>query len=116
MGLQHLYYWLVTGSAFFLVNGRPVMCARLIPKGTPAFRCRIEFTVANLDEHLGISVRGDTSKPRMTSGLPQSISKLVELQIMKDLFGRAGYTPSRKALPRIPQKRKLSDASRYLET
>jgi hypothetical protein len=111
-GLLHLYHWLVTGSAFFLINGRPVACARLIPKGTPSFRCRIQFTVPDLEEQLGISIRGVTSKPSIISGLPQSILALIENQVMDAPFGRVGHSPSRKALPRIPQKRKLSETSK----
>lgn len=106
-GQEQLYCWMIENSAFFLINGRPVPCTRSIPKGAPAFRCRIQFSTRDLEEELLISIRGVTSQPKLISGLPRTVSDLIDVQSLYAPFGRSDYQTFDKALPSIPLKRKI---------
>jgi hypothetical protein len=113
-GRLKLYERLVKDAGIFLINGRPVVGALSVPQGLPPFRCRIRFRVADLSESLCISIRGVTSKPRLISGLPQSISRLIQSQMLQAPFGRVDHGTTEKALPSIPMKRKHVDHSEQL--
>lgn len=101
-----LYQWLIRESAYFLVNGRPIVCASIVPQGVPLFKCRLQFTVADLSERVGISVRGITSKPLIISGGSQSVESLIESQMLYAPFGRVDCVLTERTLPDIPKKRK----------
>jgi hypothetical protein len=106
-GRMALYDWLLKKTAYFLVNGRPIACVESVPKGTPPYRCRIQFTATDLGEAVGISVRGITSKPTLISGRSQTISGLVRAQKLYAPFGRVDFCAAERALPSVPMKREV---------
>jgi hypothetical protein len=115
-GRLALYRWLIKVTAYFLVNGRPIACVDTVPKGVPPFRCRIQFTAADLGEEIGISVRGITSKPTLISGHSQSISSLVNTLMLYAPFGRVDLCSAERALPSVPMKRKCGEEMDFLAT
>lgn len=113
-GRLALYHWLVQESTYFLINRRPIACVETIPKGAPPFRCRIQFTATDLDEEIGISIRGITSKPTLISRLSQSISSLAYTQMLYAPFGRVDFCPAERVLPSAPMKRKFGTEIDFL--
>jgi hypothetical protein len=103
-GQVNLYHWLISHSAYFLINGRPIPCCRGIPHGCPPFRCRVHFEVAELDSAVAISIRGVTSRPRFISGFPCTVEHLIREQGIEAPFGRATHRASRP-LPQLPETR-----------
>jgi hypothetical protein len=100
----NLYHWLISYSAYFLIDGRPIPCCRGIPHGCPPFRCRVHFEVAELHNAVAISIRGVTSRPRFISGFPCTVEHLIREQGIEAPFGRATHRASRP-LPLLPENR-----------
>jgi hypothetical protein len=113
-GRLALYSWMMKDAAYFLLNGRPIVCVESLPKGLPPFRCRIQFTATDLEEEIGISVRGITSKPTLISGQLQYISGFVSDQKLYAPFGRFDFCSTEKALPSVPMKRKYGQIIDFL--
>lgn len=76
----------------------------------PPYRKRIEFTVSRLDEQVGITLRGITSKPVYISALPPSPSSMIENQQLDTPFGNSYNLGPEKRLPPTPAKRSAADA------
>ena len=110
---QSLYQWLIDSSAYFLINGRPVICASSVPEGIPPFKCRIHFSIQTLEDSLGISIRGVTKSPKLISGFPRSVLSLVQCQMLYAPFGRIDHS-TEKNLPNLPSKRKYSGVGDHL--
>jgi hypothetical protein len=104
-GLRYLYDQLLQTSSWFLIQGSPVQCVQSIPKGLPPFKRRVSFRTESMDEVIGFSIRGITSIPKLLSGFPTTLAKLVEDQDLIKPFGSLDHKVSEKPLPAIPAKR-----------
>ncbi|KAL9078314.1 MAG: hypothetical protein Q9157_002777 [Trypethelium eluteriae] len=113
-GKAALLLRLTESSTYFLVNGVPL--ASVGPetkKKALSFRRRVRFQVPCLDDSVGISIRGLTTRPRSISGMPKTLKQLIQLQRLKAPFGRATHDSIEKSLPRIPMKRKAAWSEYY---
>jgi hypothetical protein len=104
-GLRYLYSQLLETSSWFLIQGSPVQCVQSIPKGLPPFKKRVTFRAETMDEVVAFSIRGITSNPRLLSGFPTTLTRLIEDQGLVKPFGTIDHVVSEKPLPAIPAKR-----------
>lgn len=107
-GRRILYHQLATSKAYFVVLGHPVICVDPASRSAPFFKRRIRFTVPNMSDIVGITLRGFTSEPRSISGLPQSLENIITRQRLNAPFGSIDHRSPEKALPSLPVKRKLA--------
>ncbi|KAF2835324.1 FabD/lysophospholipase-like protein, partial [Patellaria atrata CBS 101060] len=107
-GTVALYNALRRTSSYFLFMGSSFPCVERVPRGAPPYGRRLRFSVATLNDIICISILGITSKPRMLSGLPRSVSNLIEAQGLYAPFGTADHV-AQKPLPTVPSKRKFED-------
>jgi hypothetical protein len=103
-----LYGRLVETSSWFLIQGRPIRCvqAEAVPRSLVPFKRRITFTVNSLDEVLTFSIRGITTIPKLLSGFPTSLVRLIADQRLDSPFGTIDHVMDEKPLPAIPTKRR----------
>ena len=104
-GRRYLYDRLAETSSWFLIQGDPVPCVQHVSKSLPPFRRRVTFRVESLEESIAFSIRGITSTPKLLSGFPTSLVKLIADQQLYCPFGTIDHACSEKPLPTIPQKR-----------
>jgi hypothetical protein len=104
-GLHYLYTQLKETSSWFLIQGNPIPCILTMPKRLPPFKRRVTFCVDSLDENVAMSIRGITSTPKLLSGFPTSLGKLIDDQMLDSPFGTIDHRINEKALPAIPAKR-----------
>jgi hypothetical protein len=104
-GRQYLYNRLVETSSWFLIQGEPIMCVQNVPKSLPPFRRRVTFHAETLEESIAFSIRGITSIPKLLSGFPTSVNRLMTEQRLDCPFGTIDHACSEKPLPAIPKKR-----------
>ncbi|KAI9673847.1 MAG: hypothetical protein M1822_009583 [Bathelium mastoideum] len=107
-GKDALMTQLLATSAYFLINGAPVVAVGPETKKCPLFRRRVRFEVTSLEDSLGISIRGLTSRPRSISGMPKTLNQLIHLQQLQAPFGHATHRAVQKHLPQMPLKRKAT--------
>lgn len=103
-GRRRLYEKLDSTSSYFLVLGEPTRCVDYIPaySSMPPFKRRVQFKVETLDEDIGITILGLTSSPKTISGLPKTVTELIQTQQLRSPFGRADRREEEKALPPTP--------------
>ncbi|KAF1840101.1 FabD/lysophospholipase-like protein [Cucurbitaria berberidis CBS 394.84] len=104
-GLRHLYSQLLDTTSWFLIQGTPVRCVQSVPKGLPPFKRRITFRAESVDELIAFSIRGITSTPKLLSGFPTTLAKLIEDQMLISPFGTINHVSNEKPLPALPKKR-----------
>lgn len=112
-GREELYLQLHNSSAFFLVNGRPYRCLDAIPRCLPPFKKSVEFLVQKPSDMIAIFIRNITSASRLISGQPKSLEEMIKVQRLDAPFGRPDHVQSEKALPIIPQKRKVQSLASH---
>lgn len=108
-GRKALYEELRQNSYYFLLDGHPIRCVESTPRGTPLYRKRIQFKMTSLSQPVSITI-GGVAPPRYISGLPKSLTELIEQQKLDTPFGRINHHSFGKRLPGLPLKRKRSSS------
>ena len=106
-GKDALLARLIGLSAHFLINGTPLSSVGAeSKKKSLSYRRRVRFEAASLNDLVGISIQGFTSRPRSISGMPKTLHQLIRLQYLQSPFGCSTHDSVEKSLPQIPMKRK----------
>ena len=106
-GQRTLYMHLFNTSSYFLVFGQPFACVERVGKTVPPFRRQVQFLLDDLEDVIGITLTGITSKPKTISGLPRKAREIIIEQNLDAPFGRSNHSVLEKPLPQLPLKRKF---------
>lgn len=106
-GRKALQEMLVRTSSYFLVLGEPVRCVERTVANPPLFKKQVKFTLKTLEDTVGITLRGATSRPRTISGLSKKAEDIIRMQMLDAPFGRHDHVSAEKELPQLPKKRKF---------